>query len=148
MTALQKQDDRFSQALEAAGNLWARGFEQLSNSATNVAFVALAEIQIARAANKSGVFYRHFLPLRGEAVALLAEAYRRCFKLAVANPRESNLDPNKWALEQLQPAVNLTFEWIRDWYILACDGENQWVRRADSVPFDPGQTVSVSIPTT
>ena len=146
MNALQKQDPRFSQALEAAGKLWVRGFEQLSNSSTNVALVALAEIQSARAAEKSGIFYRHFLPLRREAVALLAEAYRRCFKLAVANPRESKLDPHKWTLEQLQPAVNLTFEWIRDWYILACDGENQWVRRAGSVPFDPGQTVSISIP--
>lgn len=148
MTALQKQDARFSQALEAAGKLWVWGFEQLRNSAANVAFVALAEIQSARTAGKSGIFYRHFLPLRREAVTLLAEAYRRCFKLAVANPRESKPDPHKWTLEQLQPAVNLTFEWIRDWYILACDGENQWVRRAGSVPFVSGETVSISIPAT
>ena len=148
MTALQKQDAHFSQAVEAAGKLWVRGFEELRNSAVTVAFVAHTEIQSEGIAGKSGVFYRHFLPLRREAVTLLSEAYRRCFKLAVANPRESKPDPHKWTLEQLQPVVNLTFEWIRDWYILACDGENQWVRRAGSDPFAPGQTVSISIPTT
>src|ERR1700722_1740193 len=148
MTALQKQDTRFSQALEAGGKLRVRGFEQLTNAAVTVAFVANAEIQSASIAGKSGIFYRHFLPLRQEAVALLVEAYRRCFKLALMNPGESKLDPHEWTLEQLQPAVNLTFEWIRGWYILACDGENQWVRRVGSDSFVPGQTASISIPTT
>jgi DNA-binding CsgD family transcriptional regulator len=81
-------------------------------------------------------------------VGLLADAYRRFFKLAVANPPESELDPHEWTLAQLQPAVNLTSEWIRDWYILACDGENQWVQRAGSVPFVPGQNVSITISAT
>ena len=36
---------------------------------------------------------------------------------------------------------------MREWYVLACDGENQSVRIEGSVSFAPGQMVSVSIPT-
>jgi DNA-directed RNA polymerase specialized sigma24 family protein len=38
-------------------------------------------------------------------------------------------------------------EWIRDWYILACDGEKRYIRLAGSAPVVPGQTISFSVPT-
>jgi hypothetical protein len=79
-------------------------------------------------------------------VAVLAETYRRCLKLALANPQEIGLNPDEWAWSQIQPAMRVTFEWLRDWYILACDGQNQHVRRSETIGFVPGQTVSLSIP--
>src|SRR5207244_3937546 len=50
--------------------------------------------------------------------------------------------------QAIQPAIITTLEWLRDWYILACDGENKYVRHMGSTEFVPGgQTVSLSIPT-
>jgi hypothetical protein len=80
-------------------------------------------------------------------VALLAETYRKYFKLALAHARTTEDDPESWAWNQLQPAVVAALEWMREWYVLACDGENQSVRHVGSVDFAPGQTVSLSIPT-
>ena len=69
-----------------------------------------------------------------------------CFKLALAHPRQTGGDPHAWTSVQLQPAIRAAWEWIRDWYILACDGENQYVQHIGTVPFVPGQTVSIPIP--
>ena len=134
-------------ALQAIGNLWQEGFAKLNDSGDMAALIAHDEIELAPINQKSGAFYRHFLPLRKNLVSLLVDGYRRCFKLALAHPREAGRDPHQWAWGQLQRAVSATLEWIRDWYILACDGENQYHRRIGSVPFVPGQTVSLSIPT-
>lgn len=79
---------------------------------------------------------------------MLADSYRRYFKLALAHPHQTGHDPHQWALGQLQPILGMALEWIHNWFILACDGENQFVRRVGSTEFVPGQTVSVSIPTT
>ncbi len=51
--------------------------------------------------------------------------YRRYFKLALAHPRDTGQDANHWALIQLQPAIHAAIDWIRDWYVLACEGENR-----------------------
>jgi len=36
-------------------------------------------------------------------------------------------------------------DWIREWYILACEGENESVQNLGQIPFAPGQTVSMPI---
>ena len=136
-------------ALEAIGHLWEEGFAALKSSGEMAALIAHGDIeQTPVSRNKSRPFYRHFLPLRNGMVALLVDSYRRYFKLALAHPREAGRDPGKWAWSQLQPAVCAVLEWIGDWYVLACDGENQYVRHIGSSEFVPGQTVSLSIPTT
>lgn len=94
---------------------------------------------------RSSTFYRHFIPLRKQAVELLADTYRRYFKVAVASKVHGN--PDLWAKEQLRPAISLVIDWMRDWYILACDGENRSLRRLGSMKFIPEETVSLSIPT-
>jgi hypothetical protein len=82
-------------------------------------------------------------------VSLLASTYRRCINLALAHPRETGNYPDQWAWNAIQPTIITSIEWIRDWYILACDGENKYVRYMGSTDFVPGgQTVSLSIPTT
>jgi hypothetical protein len=42
--------------------------------------------------------------------------------------------------------VFVVLEWIREWYILACDGENQYMRHTARIECVPGQTVSTPIP--
>ncbi|PYU67356.1 MAG: hypothetical protein DMG49_19040 [Acidobacteria bacterium] len=105
------------------------------------------EIEVAPVNRKPSVFYRHLAPLRKDFVSLLADSYRRYFKLALAHPRQTGRDPDHWASDQLQPDVGSVLEWIHNWYILACDGENQYVRHMGTTPLVPGQTVSLSIPT-
>src|SRR5260370_26894033 len=80
--------------------------------------------------------------------ALAQDQSRRYFKLALAHANQAGSDPDKWAWLQLQPAIRATLKWIHDWYILACDGENQRVRYVGSMPFLSGQTGSLSIPIT
>ncbi len=138
-----------TQALEAIGNLTLQGMNEIFSSGRMAALHANDEIKrtpVPR--NKTGPFYRHFLLLQNSIVILLADIYRRYFKVALANPRQVGRDPEKWAWTQLRPAIGTVLEWIRDWYILACDGENQYVRPVVSGEAVPGQTVSVSIPLT
>jgi hypothetical protein len=90
-------------------------------------------------------FIAIFLPPRNNLILQLAKSYRLYFKVALAHPREAGTRPEQWAWNQLLPSVVPTIEWIRDWYILACNGENQSVRHLAQVPFVPGQTVSVPI---
>jgi len=80
-----------------------------------------------------------------ELSSLFGGTYRRYFKLALAHPQRTGRDPHEWALHQLDAFVGVTLEWIHDWYILACDGSNQYMQPVGSIPFQPGQTVSISI---
>jgi len=140
--------ERLGPALKAIGELFEDGFAKLNSWGKAEALMVHSEIERMPVAQKTSPFFRHFVPLRKEMVALLADSYRRCFKLALAHVSQTGRDPDKWAQGHLWPAVCVVLDWIRDWYILACDGENQSVRRLGSMPFVPGQTVSLSIPTT
>lgn len=133
-------------ALEAVGNLTNHGLNNILFRGQMDALSAHQEIKITPIQQKTGPFYRNLLPLRKDLVSVLADSYRRYFKLALANPRQARHDPDRWSLAHLQPAVSATLEWLRDWYILACDGENQWTRNVGSTEFVPGQSVSLSIP--
>lgn len=136
-------------ALEAIGNLAVRELNEIFLSGRMAAMSAHGEIERTPVSQKTGPFYRHLRPLRNDMVSLLANSYRRCFKLALAHPRETGNFPDQWAWHAIQPAIITTLEWLRDWYILACDGENKYVRHMGSTEFVPGgQTVSLSIPTT
>ena len=148
MVDRRHQNIRLNEALEATGNIWLRGFAELRDLGLTEAIAGHAEIENAPTNGKSMIFYRRLLPLRRKSVALLAETYRLCLRLALAHPQEWGPDPRDWARAWLQPAVHLTFDWIRDWYVLTCDGQNQWVRRVGPIPVTPGQTVSLNIPTT
>lgn len=110
--------------------------------------MAHSEIERMAIPQKTGTFYGHFLPLRKEMVALLADTYRKYFKLGLAHRSKTGDDPDSWAQGQLWPAVLGTVEWMRDWYVLACDGENRWIRHVASLPFVPGGTGSAQIPNT
>lgn len=135
-------------ALEAIGNLTLRGLNNILSGGYAAALVAHTEIRMRASIQKSNPFYNHFLPLRRDIVAVLAENYRRYFKLALAHPAQTEGHPEKWAWHQLQPAVGAALEWIPEWFILACEGENRYVRRAGSIQFAPGQTASLPIPLT
>ena len=139
--------DRFTPALGAIQNLFEAGFTTLDSEAGRVALIANTEIEHADTARKQAAFFRHFAPLRQRMIALLAETYRKYFKLALAHASTAEDAPENWAWVQLQPAVAAALVWMREWYVLACDGENQTVRHIGSVPFAPGQTVSLSVPT-
>ena len=114
----------FTLALEAIGNLALRDLDEMFSGGQMAAMSAHYEIELAPINRKTGIFYRHLLPLRKNLISLLADTYRRYFKLALAHPRQARSDSEKWACSQLQPAIDATLEWIRDWFILACDGEN------------------------
>src|SRR6266566_1029166 len=148
MKARRGGPSNLAPAQEAIGNLLLQELNEGFYGWWTDAQSAHTEIEFALINQKSGAFYRHFLPWRKNLVSLLTGSYRRYFKLALVHPHQVGRDSHKWAWDQLQPAVSATLEWIRDWYILACDGENQFVRRIGSTEFVPGQTVSLSIPTT
>lgn len=133
-------------ALKAIGELFEDGFAQLDSWGKTEALMAHGEIERMPVGNKTSPFFRHFLPLRRDMVVLLADSYRRYFKLALAHVSQAGGDSDKWAQAQLWPAVCVVLVWIRDWYILACDGENQSMRRLASTKFVPGATVSLPIP--
>jgi len=139
---------RLASALEAINNLTMRGLSNILSGGYAAARAAHTEIVVRPVIQKCNAFYNHFLPLVSELVALFIENYRRYFKLALAYPHQAGSDPDEWAWNQLQPALYTTFEWIRDWYILACDGENRYVQHVGSTEFVPGQTASLSIPLT
>jgi len=140
--------DTFTSALRAVGNLFQDRFAKLNRSSELQAFSSHSEIKRMLVSQKRSAFLRHFLPLRKGIIELVAESYRRYFKLALAHPSQAGGDPGKWAWHQLQPAVGAVLEWIRDWYVLACDGENRWFVQLASIPITETGTISLSIPST
>jgi hypothetical protein len=139
-------NDKFTSALEAINNLLLPELDQILSSAWSAALAANSEIGIRPINLRTGPFHRHLAPLLKELVSALAGTYRRYLKLALAHPGQVADDPNDWALAHLQPFVSATVDWIRDWYMLACDGSNQYMQPVGSVPFEPGQTASISVP--
>ena len=144
----RRSTDALTPALTAIGELWSDGFTELASFSWREALVAHSEIERAAIPQKPGTFFRYFLPLRKEMIVLLADTYRKYFKLALARRSKAGDDPDLSAQGQLWPAVHATVEWMRDWYVLACEGENRWVRHDASLPFVPGGTVTAQIPTT
>jgi hypothetical protein len=138
--------DSFTPAVEAIGNLLLPELNEIVSVGWSAALSAHTEIEIRPINQRKGSFNRHFLPLLKDVVSLLAGSYRRYFKLALAHPRQTEPEPHQWAWTQLQPAVFVVLEWIREWYILACDGENQYMRHTARIECVPGQTVSTPIP--
>jgi hypothetical protein len=138
----------FTLALEAIGNLWNEAFARLELSGQFTSFMAHGKIRRTPLADKTGPFYGHLVPWRNELAALLADTYRRYFKLALAHPQLARGHPHEWAWSQIRPAIGVVLESIIDWYILACDGENQRVRPVGTMELPPGQTTSLSIPVT
>jgi len=139
--------DRFTAALSAIQNLFVSEFSVIDSESGRDALLANTEIEHEDNMRKKAAFFRHFLPPRQRMIALLAETYRKYFKLVLANARTTEVAPEVWAWSQLQPAVFAALVWMQEWYVLACDGENQSVRHVGSVPFVPGQTFSISVPT-
>jgi hypothetical protein len=142
-----KTNPAFTLALEAVANLWEDAFVKLENSSGLQGIRTYSEIKRRSIHEKGAAFYGSFLPLREQMIALLVDSYRRYFKLALAHPSQTGGDPTTWAGVQLEPAVHAALEWMRDWYTLACDGESRRLRHIASLPFEPGKTVPIPIPT-
>ncbi len=129
-------------ALAAIGNLWQKEFSDFLFNTQMVALSVHSKINVAPAPQKSTTFYREFLPLRQNIVALLANNYRRYFKVGLAQPRMEIENPHDWAWGQFQSAIHSGVEWICDWYILACSGENRSIRPTEPLNIAPGATLS------
>lgn len=117
--------DTFTPALTAIGNLLQDGFSRLDSLSGTHALAAHAEIETVPVGRKRATFFRYFFPLHREMVLLLADCYRRCFRIALAHASQTGGDPHTWAQAQLQHAIGTAREWICDWYTLACEGESQ-----------------------
>jgi hypothetical protein len=135
----------FILALETINNLASQELDALFHSGQIDAMFAHDEIGLVPINQKCGIFYRHFVQIRNNLILLLANSYRQYFKVALAHPREVGTSPEQLAWNRLQSHVDVTIEWIHDWYILACDGENQSVRHLGQIPFVPGETISLPI---
>ena len=120
--------DTFTPALTAIGNLLQDGFSRLDSFSGTHALAAHAEIETVPVGRKRATFFRYFFPLHREMVLLLADCYRRCFRIALAHASQTGGDPHTWAQAQLQHAIGTAREWICDWYTLACEGESQQAR--------------------
>lgn len=138
-------DRSITAAVGAIHNLAWPELEEIINRGQMQAMIAHDEITHALVNQKCGIFYRYFVPIRNQLIQSLANSYRRYLKVAFAHLHETGKHPDQWAWNELQPAVGAVLEWICDWYTLACDGENQYVRREASLEFVPGQTVSIPI---
>jgi hypothetical protein len=137
---------KLNRALQAIIELFEREFADHQSLSWNEALEAKFEITQTPIPRRLIAFHRRFVPLRKQMVELLATTYRAFFKVALAHESQTGIDPDVWAQVQFQPAIELVLNWIPGWYVLACDGENESVRHHGSVPFTPGQTVSLSIP--
>lgn len=135
----------FTSANEAVAALFSDGLRQLVYASDTEAMDAYHEIAAAQTTAKSHRFYARLVPLRSSMIALFVDTYRKYFRVALANPGliESH-DPDAWAQTQLQPAIAIASEWLRDWYILVCDGVNQRVRLLGPAPFVSAETGSMS----
>jgi predicted DNA-binding protein (UPF0251 family)/AcrR family transcriptional regulator len=114
--------DSFTSALEAIDNLAVQDLQKIQSDGQMAALMAHSKIGEVPVNSKSAAFYRHFGPVRNAYLEALVEIYRRCFKLALAHPRETGPDADEWARAQLQLAVGAVLEWIRHWYVFACEG--------------------------
>jgi len=136
---------KLSRALQAIVELFEREFVNRQSLSWSEGLEAEFEITQTPIPRRLMVFHGRFVPLRKQMVELLVTTYRAIFKVALAHESQIGIDPDVWAQLQLQPAVELVLNWIPEWYVLACDGENESVRHHGPVPFTPGQTVSFSI---
>lgn len=135
----------FKARLDAIEKLTLDGLDGIFDQGQMSALAAYTQICTLPISMKGYPFYRQLVPMRSEIVKVLAENYRRYLKLALANLYDTGDDPDKWAWEQLQPAVQAALERLHDWIVLACDGENQYVRKSASMPIAMGETVSIPI---
>ena len=134
-------------AVEAINNLTAQELGECFDSGQHVAQMAHDEIDLAPIERRPGIFYRQLVLWRRNLVSALSNSYRWYFKLALAHRHETGSYPDQWAWQAIQPAIRFTLEQLHDWYILACDGENQYVQKVSSgsISFVPGGTVSIPI---
>jgi hypothetical protein len=132
-------------ALAAINNQTRQELNGIFSKGQMTALSAHHQIKITPINQKTDSFYRYLLPLRELLSSLLANSYRMYFNLALTHQRQAGHNPDEWARFHLQPAIVATVEWLRDWYILACDGDNQWVRNVASTEFVTGQTVLLPI---
>jgi hypothetical protein len=140
-----KVDPALNAALKAVGNLCDQAFASFDRSSTLQAIATHSEIQGRNIPEKSAAFYRSFWPLRSQMIEILGQTYRRFMKLALAHASEIDVDPAISAGIQLRPAINAALYWMRDWYVLACDGENQRIRHLATVPVVSGENASISL---
>jgi hypothetical protein len=139
--------NRLTLAVEATQRIFRQRFVEFQQQSTVQALAVHSEIEVLAIGSRNARFFSRFTPLLVNSAEIVAEAYRRYFKLALANPEECSPDPDEWAWNKLQESVAIAVDWLNNWWVLACDGENQHIRLAASVPIVPGEAVSVSIPT-
>jgi hypothetical protein len=140
--------DTLTPALEAIRNLLLPELQEFFSGSMSTAMSANDQIKLRPVAQKTSCFYGHYVPLRQAVVSLLTVSYRRYFKLALAHEHQIGLDPDAWAWYQMQRPVRDALEWIGDWFVLACEGTNQYVQPLGQIEALPGQTSSLSIPLT
>jgi hypothetical protein len=138
----------FSLALEAIHGLTAEAYYKLDCAAGTLGLKAHSEIKHAPVTQKSAAFYSSFLPLREQMVTFLADSYRKFLRLGLAHSNRIESVPDQWAWTQLQPALCTALRWICEWYILACEGENQSIRTFAVIPVVQAGTISLPIPST
>ncbi len=112
-------------AVEAVANLCRDEFSRVYHRSEMAALMVNSQVRQSNIGSKSAAFYQSFLPLRGQMIGVLADTYRRYFKVALAHPSDTGQSAYRWAIMQLQSPLHAAIEWIRDWYVLACEGENQ-----------------------
>lgn len=105
-------------------------------------------IQNALAERKTREFHTALARCRRPLVALLADAYRRYLKLAVAHQSVLGGEPSESASAWLRPAISAGVAELIQWTVLACDGENAHVRPIGTLTAKSGETASLAIPNT
>ena len=131
----------------AASKLLVDDFAAVQSLGTMSAYNAHVEIETLPAPRKSAVLYRGLALWRRDLVRILGEGYRRYVRLTLGHAVTISRDPTEEAWLWLQPAIQAGIAEMRQWIMLACDGENDTVRHIGTVALVPNETVRMSIPT-
>ena len=137
-----------AQAWEANTRIIANEFQSVHFQGIHAAYGAHIEIESRADHQKSSAFYQRYLPWRRNLAKVCIEGFRRYFKMALAHPAIIKELPGRWANNQIQPFIRSSMEAIADWMILACDGQNRYIRNIGQMELMENQTVSMPIPVT
>ena len=88
---------RLTLAVEATQRIFRQRFLEFQQQSTVQALAVHSEIEVLAIGSRNARFYSHFMPLLMNSAQIVAEAYCRYFKLALANSQECSPGPDEWA---------------------------------------------------
>lgn len=135
--------DIAAEGVQAAARLLNQELAELHHQGTLEAHAAHCQIENAELRWRGRIFYQRLVPWRRQLIAVLARAYGRLLRVALANAARIEGDAHSWALGCTQPTISAVVEEIKEWTRLACDGENRSLQLLGTVEYEAGKAASM-----